>query len=441
MTTSAVDTGLRTVRSVRTVEARGFSFPWFAALGCLCLVPNPGVFQTGNFRIQAVNLVLLLWIVLRIRSVRTRALNAWLLLCIPAVISALVCFSVQLYAVETLKLAALWMLGTSHLVAGTPRDGKDTVQLLKGISVGILLNFALGVMQVITVPRGMYPFWSWNSYGAAETSMIRGLQAGAGMFGVRVFGFFFEPSDLTASIGHWWLLIAALRLGLIKSEAFVRFSRSRLCMAALLAGAALMMLSRSGHAFIVAGGLGVLLVLALLKNTAATRIRRIPILAVLLVLPMIGVGLYDLGQRVVSAGPESLMARTAFSWDARASSIVESFRVWMDGPSRQFLFGLGYEGVYRIKVATGHNIWSVVGKSVLVFGSTAILAWLVIVFGALRSIRSSSAVVVGLVFGATFGLAILVTTSYETLVSPWLALALLLSWRYAFGSNRSQYRA
>jgi hypothetical protein len=49
-------------------------------------------------------------------------------------------------------------------------------------------------------------------------------------------------------------------------------------------------------------------------------------------------------------------------------------------------------------------------------------------------------VAVGLVFGATFGVAVLLTTSYETLVSPWLALALLLSWRYAFGNNGAQNR-
>jgi hypothetical protein len=402
---------------------------WLTLLGCLCLIPNPAL-PVGNLRLQMVNFVLLLYIIFRARTAQRRAFNAWLLLSIPAMTCAVVYLSIQLYAIETLKLCALWMLGTAHMVPGTPRDGSDTQHLLKGVSIGILVNFGVCVLQLLTVPSDSYPFWSWYGYGASEASMIRGLQSGAGIFGVRVFGLFLEPSDMTASIGHWWLLMCGLRLG-VGGAALERFSSSRLCTAALFGGAPLLMLSRSGHALVIAAGFAVLLTAAMgIRKESGNRGRIILVLALVAAL---SVGVYDLKDRIVSADAEQAGYTAGSVWAARASSIVESLSLWKSGSAREFIFGLGYEGTERIKSDTGYNIWSVIGKSILTFGLVALLGWLALAAVLLREVTLSRAPLLGLVFGGTCAVAVAVTTSYEPLVSPWLAFGVLLSWRRVFG--------
>jgi hypothetical protein len=409
--------------------------PWLLLLGCLCMVPNPAL-QVGNLRLQMVNFVLLLFLLFRARTIQHRALAAWLALAIPALTCAVVYLSVQVYAIETLKLCALWLLGTSHLVPGTPRNGWDARSLLKGVSIGILLNFAMCIFQVLTVPADAFPFWSWYGYGATESSMIRGLQSGAGMFGVRVFGFFSEPSDMTASIGHWWLLLCALRLG-IAGAPLARFASSRLCTLALFSGAPLLMLSRSGHALIVAAGFMILLVAAIRVRRASRK--RAPVLTLVLAASL-AVGLYDLKDRI--ANPEARQAgyNAGSVWEARAASIRDSLVLWQRSSAREFIFGLGYEGVDQIKSETGFNIWSVIGKSILTFGLVAVAGWLLLAAVLLHEVSLSRAPLLGLVFGGTCVVAIAVTTSYEPLVSPWLAFGLLLSWRRVFGMRPSQVR-
>ena len=408
--------------------ARLSSAPWMALLGCLCLVPNPAL-AVGNLRLQTVNFVLLLFVIFRARTIQSRAVGAWLLLAIPALTCAAVYLSLQLYAIETLKLCALWLLGTSHIVPGTPRDDTDGVYLLKGVSAGILLNFGMCVLQLVTVPSGNYPFWSWCGYGAAEASMIRGLQSGAGIFGVRVFGLFSEPSDMTASIGHWWLLLCGLRLGMCKGT-LARFSSSGLSMLALICGAATLMLSRSGHVLIVSAGFAVLL--ASTVRPWVTSHWRTAVFAALLI-GILAFGAYDLKDRILSPDAEQAGYAAGSVWTPRLASITDSLALWSNGNTRQFIFGLGYEGVEKVKADTGYNIWSVVGKSILTFGLIAVVGWLLLAVVLLHEISCSRGLLLGLVFGGTCAAAIAVTTSYEPLVSPWLALVALLSWRRLFG--------
>jgi len=388
----------------------------------------------GNLRIQMVNFVLLFYIVFRARTIQTRAFNAWLLLAIPALTCAVVYLSAQIYAIETLKLCALWLLGTTHMVPGTPRDGSDTIHLLKGVSIGILVNLAVCVLQLLTVPLDAYPFWSWYGYGESEANMIRGLLSGAGIFGLRVFGLFSEPSDMTASIGHWWLLMCGLRLG-AGGGSLARFSSSRLCTAALFGGAPVLMLSRSGHALIVAAGFAALLVSAARTRDAGNKSGRI-VLALALVAAL-SIGVYDLKDRIASADAEQAGYGAGSVWAARAASIVESISLWRSGSSREFVFGMGYDGVEKIKAATGYNIWSVIGKSILTFGLVALLGWLVFAALLVREISLSRAPLLGFLFGGTCVVAVAVTTSYEPLVSPWLAFGVLLSWRRVFGAQTS----
>jgi hypothetical protein len=404
-------------------------------LGCLCLVPNPAL-QVGNLRIQLVNLVLLLCVVFRARTIQSRAFEAWMLLALPAITCAAVYLSVQVYAMETLKLCALWLLGTVHMVPGTPRDESDMRCLLKGVSIGILLNSGMCVMQLLTVPNGTFPFWSWFGYGADEAQMILGLQSGAGIFGVRVFGFFSEPSDMTASIGHWWLLMCGLRLG-VGGAALARFSSSRLCSWALFGGAPILMLSRSGHALIVSAGFAALLVAAIRRPSEGSK--QASILAVAL-LAALSIGLYDLKDRILSPDSEQAGYSVGSVWSARAGSIVDSLSTWANGNAREFTFGLGYEGVEKIKVRTGFNIWSVIAKSVLTFGLVALLGWLILAAVLSREVSISRAPFLGLVFGGTCLVAIAITTSYEPLVSPWLALGVLLSWTRVLGMRLSPIR-
>lgn len=396
-----------------------------ALLGCLCMIPNPAL-QFGNFRVQAVNFVLVLFVILRLRAIQSRAFNAWLLLAVPAMTCAVVYMSLEVYAIETLKLCALWMLGTSHMVVGTPRDVSDTAYLVRGVSAGILVNLGVCILQLLTVPGGSYPLWPWYGYGEAEASMIRGLVSGAGIFGVRVFGLFSEPSDMTASIGHWWLLLCGLRLG-AGGTAWARFSSSWLCTSALIAGAPVLMLSRSGHALIVAAGFAVLL-------GAAVRVRQAThdsgrILLALALLAALAVGLYDLKNRIANPDAEQAGYEAGSVWAGRAGSIVESIALWKSSSAREFVFGLGYEGVEKIKSATGYNIWSVIGKSILIFGLMAVIGWMAFAAVLLREVSLSRAPLLGFVFGGICVIAVAVTTSAEPLVSPWLAFGVLLSWR------------
>jgi hypothetical protein len=359
-----------------------------------------------------------------------------MLLALPAITSAAVYLLVQIYAIETLKLCALWLLGTAHMAPGTPRDESDMHCLLKGISIGILLNSGMCVMQLLTIPNGTFPFWSWYGYGTEEVQMIRGFQSGAGIFGVRVFGFFSEPSDMTASIGHWWLLMCGLRLG-VGGAALARFSSSRLCSWALFGGAPVLMLSRSGHALIVSAGFAALLVAATRRPSRGSKQAAILALALLAAL---SIGLYDLKDRILSPESEQAGYSVGSVWSARASSIVDSLSTWVNSNPRELIFGLGYQGVETIKVQTGFNIWSVVAKSLLTFGLIALLGWLILGVVLLREISISRAPFLGLVFGGTCLVAISITTSYEPLVSPWLALGVLLSWTRVLGMRLSPIR-
>jgi hypothetical protein len=420
------------MRSAARVPSGDKATRWLLALlGCLCLIPNPAL-QFGNFRLQAVNFVLVLYVIFRARRIQSRAFNAWLLLAVPAVTCAVVYLWLQIYAVETLKLCALWLLGTSHMVAGSPHDASDVAYLLKGVSVGILLNLAVCVFQLLTVPSGAYPLWSWYGYGEAEESMIRGLVSGAGLFGVRVFGMFSEPSDMTASIGHWWLLLCGLRLK-IGGTPLARVSSSRICTAALFAGAPMLMLSRSGHSLIVAAGFAVLL-------GTTTRVRqrfgstgRFLLTSTLLAALM--VGLYDLKDRIANPDAEQAGYSAGSVWAGRSASIAESIALWKGASAREFIFGLGYEGVEKIKSATGYNIWSVIGKSILIFGLVAVIGWAVFALVLLREVSFSCEPLLGVLFGGVCVIAIAVTTSAEPLVSPWLAFGVLHSWRRVFGAQ------
>lgn len=408
---------------------------WLMLLGCLCLVPNPAL-SVGNLRLQIVNFVLLLYLIFHARRVQSRAFGAWLLLSIPAMVSAAAYLILQLYPVETLKLCTLWVLGTSHIMPGTPRDGSGTRYLLKGVEIGILLNFGICILQLLTIPTNTYPIWGWHGYGTSQPSMMRGFLSGAGFFGVRVFGLFSEPSDMTASMGHWWLLMCGLRLG-VAGEALARYSSSRLCTAALFCGGAALMLSRSGHALIVAAGLAVLLAASIQLRRQSNR--PAPILALILIAAL-SIGLYDLKDRITSTDAEQAGYHAGSVWEARADSIRTSLTMWASGSVREFVLGLGYAGVEKIKSDTGYNIWSVIGKSIFTFGLVALLGWLALGTILLREIALSRAPLLGLVFAGTCVIAVAITTSYEPLVSPWLAFGVLLSWRRIFGTRLTNTR-
>src|SRR5579871_3552660 len=143
--------------------AGGWAHPtsrWLIWMGCLSLVPNPAL-QIVHLRLQAVNFALLLFIIFRSRLIQPRAVAAWMYLAIPAVTCAMFYLFAQLFATETLKLCALWLLGTVYIVPGTLRGESDLRALLQGISLGIILNLAISALQLITVPADAYPFWSW----------------------------------------------------------------------------------------------------------------------------------------------------------------------------------------------------------------------------------------------------------------------------------------
>jgi len=121
----------------------------------------------------------------------------------------------------------------------------------------------------------------------------------------------------------------------------------------------------------------------------------------------------------------------------RQKSLAQCFEIWWDAGGVKRVIGVGDDGGRILYEKTGYRVWSVGAKSLLGFGFLQVLAWLGLLWIALRSMRSSGSTAVGFAFLLVLMAGMLLTTAMETLAALWMSLAVLVRWGPAFTARPS----
>jgi hypothetical protein len=304
-----------------------------------------------------------------------------------------------------------------------------------GAAYAVLVHAGLGVYQVFAFDRGEFPFadiLSTNpSMGMAADSIEQYVE-----FVKRPFGLFAEPSAMAACLGPWLVLLS---FAIFTPSVKERFGKRRaVLLAALVAGLALVGLSRSGQAVPIAAGCAAVAIIPVF----ASRGRWTSRWTALVVGAAIVYGMYAwLSNRAAAR----FDLEQNESWQLRLASL--SVAMESLGSSSTFLCGVGPgQSVWQMRsmklggVASGGvtAIWSVALTYAMETGLFGVACMLVVGSSILRSIWRSRARAAGMVCMAVWLIGLAFATSYPQQPSLWTAMAALLSWRFVAGSAFSE---
>jgi hypothetical protein len=380
-----------------------------------------------------VNVAALLLLAFRVSRVSRVVRLVWLTTSIPALVTLGWYCLTGVYIVETAKICAPWILYTGQVVVAFGGNHRERELMLKGIFAGIIVNAVVCVLQSITVPLEMFPLEAIYPPAVVD-SIAANAQGSMGALGIRVWGLFNEPSDMTGSIAFWVLLLIGVRLGLGVSGSLAAIFCSRLGAIAQICGIIVLILSRSGQILFFATGLMMVGATAVinLRNKRAVRQSRIRIAILAGVVACIMVAaVVDVNDRISSEQYRSGLGIQS-SWTGRGDSILQSLGLWTRSGGYDFVFGLGFKGQDTLRSLTRMNVWSVVASSVLAFGFLGALSWLLLLGFVVKSVLRSGARVLGLAVALNVFGALMFTVSSVSMLSLWIGVVLLALWNRLF---------
>lgn len=306
-------------------------------------------------------------------------------------------------------------------------DPAAFLRFLDGLSLGVLVHVAFGVIQLGDFSRGTLSFlWLYETNpglpfsGAIAADYVHFIQ--------RPWGLFPEPSAMSASLGP--LLLVLMDVGLSRAPGWIR---RVLYVASAAGGVWLVVASRSGFSVFVTAATGVLLAARLFRG----RTRRTSLLALGGMIPVAVAGVLLVGLAISVLGDRTELSQNG-SWLIRWASLGASLSILTTTPATLLLgtgAGQSFLFLQQSGVAEGTGItaiWSVLLTYLCETGAIGMLAMGLLFARCFRSLRRSTRPFAGWLMWGVWIAAVGFTTSYSTLPAPWLALGLLLAWDRIF---------
>lgn len=311
------------------------------------------------------------------------------------------------------------------------------LHVLRAVAWGIIANSLWGAYQLYSFSRNTFPMiWIYQnpSYG----DFIQSLEVEWALYVKRAFGFFPEPSAMSASIGPWLVLMVGLLMypGLLDG---ITAKTKALLWAALILGLALIMTSQSGF---------MLPLMASLLVVALPMLFRLLIRAYrpgnMLLLVILGVSGVVLAIIAVSYLGDRLDFQND-SWQQRGQSILWGIFYLGTDPG-VFLFGVGPGQSYEMlsqaggeeTLSSGSAVWSVTVNHLQEQGLVGGLALLAVFGVMLNAIIRSGSRMVGLACLMAWSAGVILTTSYISLSPIWLFMGALLLWDHLFAPSSAK---
>lgn len=298
-----------------------------------------------------------------------------------------------------------------------------------GAAAAILVHAGLGAYQSWAFDRGEFPFVALLRTNPAMALLTEDVEIYV-EYVKRPFGLFAEPSAMAACVGPWLVIVAAALFAPAPGRAR---RRTALLAAALGAGLALVVASKSGLSPVVVAGTAATALAAALGGRRSALTRG----AAVVLAGAIGVAAAVWIQR--NAGDRFDLGQND-SWQARLDSLRLAAR-WLGDTAdagAQLAFGLGpgqsYPAVHAtaVKYQVGGGVeavWSVGLNYAVETGLLGICAMVALMATGAWSIWASRARIAGAACAAVWLVGVFVATSYAGQPALWTALAALLSWR------------
>jgi hypothetical protein len=308
-----------------------------------------------------------------------------------------------------------------------------------GAAAAILVHAALGAYQSWAFDRGEFPFVALMRTNPAMSLLTEDVATYV-EYVKRPFGLFAEPSAMAACLGPWLVIVTAALFAPAPADAPARSrGRTALLAAALAAGLALVVASKSGLSAVVVAGTAAAALAAALGGRRRTLARG----AALVLSGAVAVAALFWIER--NAGERFDLGQND-SWQARLDSLRLALR-WLGDSAdagARFAIGLGpgqsYPAVHAtaVKYQVGGGVeavWSVGLNYAVETGLLGLCAIVALVAAGARSIWRSPARIAGAACAAVWLTAVFVATSYAGQPALWTALAALLSWREVGGGG------
>jgi hypothetical protein len=407
--------------------------------------PNPAIPISGEMGVQFNQLLALVLVPL---VVLRRPPMLHLLLVVALLSMIVICGFVGLISSTAMnadlavKMFVLIMLALIVMIpVGYYAERPNLGVITLGASLAILIHALIGLYQIQSFQNSVFPLpWIYNNPSFASAAAISETYA---LYIQRPFGLFPEPSAMGASIGPWLTILLGVLLRGERSGSLRRLERW-VTIAAIVMGTLLMFQSRSGYT-----GLWLATLLPLVLYYPFVRSRPgWPRIAMVFAGGLVGIVALILSWNYVNSNLNRQSVSSNDSWAARQQSILIALSV----PSRDplhFVFGLGpgqaatylqstppedllpswYETTQTYDIVT---VWSVLGTFYMENGLIALVVIGGMLFFVIRSIRRSSARLLGACTLAAWILGVTIATSYIPLSPIWMCLALLLVWDRLF---------
>lgn len=307
------------------------------------------------------------------------------------------------------------------------------LNILRAASLGIIVNSALGAYQIYSFSKDTFPLL-WVFQNPSYGDFIQSLETEWALYVKRPFGFFPEPSAMSASIGPWLVLMAGLLLypGLLRG---LRAKTKALLWIALALGLALVIASQSGYMLpLMASLLVVSVPMAVRLTIKAYRPGNMLLLSIL----------GTIGAVLVIIAISYLGDRLDFqneSWQQRGESIIWGLS-YLGTDASVLLFGVGPGQSFEMlaqaggeqNLSSGSAVWSVTVHYLQEQGLVGGLVLLAILGMILAAVIRSSCRAVGLACLMAWMCGVILTTSYISLSPVWIFMGALLLWDRLFAA-------
>jgi hypothetical protein len=396
-----------------------------AAWGFFCFIPYPAL-AVGNMSALQSGNVLTLFMCVPLAMVPWKGRPFWIypLILAPLVISTLhVAFVGDADLGLALKGLPTYVVSCLALLVAQFYAPRYSLELLSGIAAATILHAAVGLWQLYAFDNGDFPL-----FRLYVNQSFLSVQASAGVianYTKRPFGVFPEPSAMSSALAPFVLFWAAHMGGLVHLRREPAPWQRTLFGSAAVAGMALMIVSRSGHAAICVAAM-VPLAIAWLVRCRATLRTFVVILTVFGVfLPLL---LWFAGVALSDRLGGSEMGNS--SWEERSTSLRVGFSLLLDRGVAPIVFGLGVgESAPALwSAAQIDAVFSVLLTYLYetgIFGLAAVVGLGLYVLNVWKGLRWSlpfAAVAFVWLVGVT------ITTSYTQLLPLWVALGWLTVW-------------
>ena len=398
-----------------------------AALGFFCFMPYPA-YAVGNSSALQIGNVLVLAMGAAALLAPWKGRPYWVvpLLVAPMCVSTLKAAVAGQDGVDTsVKTLVVWSVSMAAVLATQLWAPRHALHLLTGIALATLVHAGVGLLQLYRFSRGgdfplvgLYVNVSFLSVQENAETIARYIR--------RPFGVFPEPSAMSASLGPWVVFWFALACGRVRLWQRPAAWQRGLFLTASVAGRGLIIVSRSGHAAVVA--LAVVAFAALwfarARATAGAYAAVVTVFAVFVPL-VLYLAAVSVGERL---GGKSSLGNS--SWAERASSLVAGYDLLADSDAPTAFFGTGV-GLASPALQATHGLDAVFSVLLTYVFETGLLGSLALALVAMLLARVWVASRYDVAFLAVAGVwlvGVTVITSYEQLLPLWVTLGWLTVW-------------